>query len=170
MIQSSISAEKDNVTSISVSFSPSYLAHLTENIRGATAPSIMRSNDCNIWSRQWGRRWQKRAALEVLKPDGGYVLLISKANVKNPGHDVFSSRILLAKETKRKSLASLAFSLTGFDCSIPPPPLFHLLRYLKAGPLDLSFWTFLTLLCHGIEKVQGYFVWKWHKKFKGKVG
>ena len=44
---------------------------------------------------------------------------------------------------------------------------------LKAGPpppLDLSFWSVLTILHHGIEKVERHLLRKFHKKFKGKVG
>ena len=38
-------------------------------------------------------------------------------------------------------------------------------RSFKAGPLlDLSFWSFLTFLHHGIEKVEGHLLWKFHKK------
>ena len=33
-----------------------------------------------------------------------------------------------------------------------------------------NFWSFLTFLHHGIEKVEMHLVWKLHKKFKGKVG
>ena len=33
-----------------------------------------------------------------------------------------------------------------------------------------SFWSFLTFLHHGIENVEGHLLWKFHKKFKGKVG
>ena len=44
------------------------------------------------------------------------------------------------------------------------------LSSIKAGPLDLSFWSFLTFLHHGIEKGGRYLLWKFHKKLKGKVG
>ena len=27
-------------------------------------------------------------------------------------------------------------------------------NHLKAGPLDLSFWSFLTFLSHGIEEIE----------------
>ena len=44
-------------------------------------------------------------------------------------------------------------------------------RGIKAGPpVDLSFWSFLTFLHHGIEEVERHLLWKFHKKFKGKVG
>ena len=43
-------------------------------------------------------------------------------------------------------------------------------KKVKAGPpLDLSFWSFLTFLLHGIEEVESHLLWKFHKKFKGKV-
>ena len=32
------------------------------------------------------------------------------------------------------------------------------LSLLKAGPLDLSFWSFLTFLHHGIEEVERHFL------------
>ena len=49
---------------------------------------------------------------------------------------------------------------------------FHLnMSSIKAGPhLDLSFWSFLTFLHHGIEEVERHLLWKFHKKFKRKVG
>ena len=34
----------------------------------------------------------------------------------------------------------------------------------KAGPFDLSFWSFLTFLHHAIEKVGRHLLWKLHKK------
>ena len=37
-------------------------------------------------------------------------------------------------------------------------------------PLDLSFWSFLTFLHHGIDGVERHLLWKYHKKIKGKVG
>ena len=37
----------------------------------------------------------------------------------------------------------------------------------KAGaPLIWVFWSFLTFLHHGIDEVERYFLWKFHKKFK----
>ena len=41
---------------------------------------------------------------------------------------------------------------------------------LRQDPLDLSFWSFLTFLHHGIEEGERHHLWKFHKKFKGKVG
>ena len=42
----------------------------------------------------------------------------------------------------------------------PPPP-----------PLDLSLWSFLTFCTmHSIDEVERHLLWKFHKKFKGKVG
>ena len=39
----------------------------------------------------------------------------------------------------------------------------------KAGPpLDLSFWSFLTFLHHGIEKVETHLLWKFHKQIQRK--
>ena len=35
-------------------------------------------------------------------------------------------------------------------------------------PLDLSFWSFLTFLHHGIEKVERHLLWKFHKKVQSK--
>ena len=38
-------------------------------------------------------------------------------------------------------------------------------------PLDLSFWSFLTFLHHGIEEVERHLLWKFYKKkFEGKIG
>ena len=39
---------------------------------------------------------------------------------------------------------------------------------LRLG-LDLSFWSFLTFLHHGVEKVEGHLVWKLHKNSKEKL-
>ena len=40
---------------------------------------------------------------------------------------------------------------------------------LKAGPpLDLSFWSFLTFLHHGIEKIERHLLWKFYKKIRRK--
>ena len=39
---------------------------------------------------------------------------------------------------------SARWQLTGVKAGPPPPP----------PPLDLSFWSFLTFLHHGIEKVE----------------
>ena len=39
----------------------------------------------------------------------------------------------------------------------------------KAGPpLDLSFWSFLTFLHHGIEEVERHLLWKFYKKIRRK--
>ena len=48
------------------------------------------------------------------------------------------------------------------------------MRFLKVvlrqdpPPLDLSFWSFLTFLHHGIEKVDMHLLWKFHKKIQRK--
>ena len=39
---------------------------------------------------------------------------------------------------------------------------------VKAGPLDLSFWSFLTFLHHGIEKVERHRLWQFYKKIQRK--
>ena len=39
-------------------------------------------------------------------------------------------------------------------------PFGHYTWELKAGPLDLSFWSFLTFLHHGIEEVERHVLWK----------
>ena len=39
---------------------------------------------------------------------------------------------------------------------------------IKAGPLDLSFWSFLTFLHHGIEEVERHLLWKFYKKIRRK--
>ena len=39
---------------------------------------------------------------------------------------------------------------------------------IKAGPLDLSFWSFLTFLHHSIEQVETHLLWKFHKKIQRK--
>ena len=45
-------------------------------------------------------------------------------------------------------------SPTKFNTGCPPPDL-SALSFIKAGPpLDLSFWSFLTFLQHGIEEVE----------------
>ena len=42
-------------------------------------------------------------------------------------------------------------------------------QLLKAGPpLDFSFWSFLTFLHHGIEKVERHRLWKFHEKIPRK--
>ena len=38
----------------------------------------------------------------------------------------------------------------------------------KRTPLDLSFWSFLTFLHHGIEKVERHLLWKFYKKIRRK--
>ena len=35
-------------------------------------------------------------------------------------------------------------------------------------PLDLSFWSFLTFLHHGIQEVERHLLWKFHKKIRRK--
>ena len=37
-------------------------------------------------------------------------------------------------------------------------------KVFKAGPLDLSFWSVLTFLHHGIEEIKRHLLWKCHKK------
>ena len=39
---------------------------------------------------------------------------------------------------------------------------------LRQDPLDLSFWSFLTFLHHGIEKVETHLLWKFHKTIQRK--
>ena len=58
------------------------------------------------------------------------------------------------------------------DQILPSPKLFshRKMSQIKAGPLELSFWSYSTFLHHGIQKVEGHLVWKLHKKFKGRVG
>ena len=41
-------------------------------------------------------------------------------------------------------------------------------RLRQDPPLDLSFWSFLTFLHHGIEKVEGHLLCKLHKKIRRK--
>ena len=42
-------------------------------------------------------------------------------------------------------------------------------RRFKAGPpLDLSFWSFLTFLHHGIEEIERHLLWKVYKKIRRK--
>ena len=41
-------------------------------------------------------------------------------------------------------------------------------RSLKDHPLDLSFWSFLTFLHHGIEEVERHLLWKFYKKIQRK--
>ena len=40
--------------------------------------------------------------------------------------------------------------------------------YLRQDPLDLSFWSFLTFLYHGIEEVERHLLWKFYKKIRKK--
>ena len=40
--------------------------------------------------------------------------------------------------------------------------------FLRQDPLDLSFWSFLTFLHHGIEEVETHLLWKFHKKIQRK--
>ena len=42
--------------------------------------------------------------------------------------------------------------------------------WMQDHPLDLSFWSFLTFLHHGIEKVERHLLWNFIKKFERKVG
>ena len=51
----------------------------------------------------------------------------------------------------------------------PSPTLGSLPAGLKAGPpLDLSFWSFLTFLHHGIEEAERHLLWKFYKKIRRK--
>ena len=45
-----------------------------------------------------------------------------------------------------------------------------LVSYLRQDPppLDLSFWSFLTFLHHGIEEVERHLLWKFYKKIRRK--
>ena len=47
----------------------------------------------------------------------------------------------------------------------PPYPR---LQALRQDPLDLSFWSFLTFLHHGIEKVETHLLWNFHNKIQRK--
>ena len=40
--------------------------------------------------------------------------------------------------------------------------------WLRQDPLDLSFWSFLTFLHHGIEEVERHLLWKFHKQIQRK--
>ena len=40
--------------------------------------------------------------------------------------------------------------------------------FLRQDPLDLSFWSFLTFLHHGIEEVKGHLLWKFYKNIRRK--
>ena len=40
--------------------------------------------------------------------------------------------------------------------------------HIKAGPLDLSFWSFLTFLHHGIEEIERNLLWKFYKQIRRK--
>ena len=46
----------------------------------------------------------------------------------------------------------------------------HGSRHLRQDPppLDLSFWSFLTFLHHGIEEVERHLLWKFYKKIRRK--
>ena len=41
-------------------------------------------------------------------------------------------------------------------------------QYLRQDPLDLSFWSFLTFLHHGIEEIERLLLWKFYKKIRRK--
>ena len=41
-------------------------------------------------------------------------------------------------------------------------------RFKAGPPLDLSFWSFLTFLHHGIEEVERHLLWKFYKKIRRK--
>ena len=41
-------------------------------------------------------------------------------------------------------------------------------KQLRQDPLDLSFWSFLTFLHHGIEEVERHLLWKFYKKIRRK--
>ena len=44
----------------------------------------------------------------------------------------------------------------------------HTIWRLKDPPLDLSFWSFLTFLHHGIEDIERHLLWKFYKKIRRK--
>ena len=50
-----------------------------------------------------------------------------------------------------------AITVTRFDTFKAGPP-----------PLDLTFWSFLTFLHHGIEKIERLLLWKFYKKIRRK--
>ena len=55
-----------------------------------------------------------------------------------------------------------------FRIGIPSQNL-KTMTHLKAGPpLDLSFWSFLTFLHHGIEEVERHLPWKFYKNIRRK--
>ena len=84
---------------------------------------------------------------------------ISTLYLSRPGlrswtcHSVLSSALALT-QSGRSSSGWCCHSTTQRN-----PAPWHL---LKAGPLDLSFWSFLTFLHHGIEKVERHLLWKLH--------
>ena len=70
-----------------------------------------------------------------------------------------------------KYACSLNFSSTLFDVSTHTHllvPYFVISTDLRQDPLDLSFWSFLTFLHHGIEKVERHLLWKFHEKIPRK--
>ena len=80
-----------------------------------------------------------------------------------------SWRIENAVDGETSSNKTSCLSLTsclGNPC-VPP----FITCFLRQDPLDLSFWSFLTFLHHGIEEVERHLLWKFYKKkFEGKVG
>ena len=65
----------------------------------------------------------------------------------------------------RKELFHVCFGSTTFQnlmISFHTKTVF--LQDLRQDPLDLSFWSLLTFLHHGIEEVERHLLWKFHKK------
>ena len=57
----------------------------------------------------------------------------------------------------RYSTWSASIAHTGWNNNLRQDP-----------PLDLSFWSFLTFLHHGIEEVERHLLWKFYKKIRRK--
>ena len=66
----------------------------------------------------------------------------------------------LSTEWRKESLIQIKFSLKE--------RLTQIKLFLRQDPLDLSFWSFLTFLHHGIEEVERHLLVKFYKKIRRK--
>ena len=83
-----------------------------------------------------------------------------------PAHTTPKAR----SRTRLWTFRSLVFLMpdTNSICFVRYFSKFSVVCLKGRTPLDLSFWSFLTFLTHGIEKIERHLLWKLHKKIQRK--